>query len=138
MEDRAEGLQIQCRERTDADGVRRLTLLGEVDIAVAGELSRRLGRLERSGARVRLDLSELQFIDLCGLDAILAALSRARRTGWELEVEVGVSRSVERIIAFAGVSEIVWPTSDRDGAQAPANFQPFTSRWAISSQQSDP
>jgi anti-anti-sigma factor len=124
-----------CRERTDPDGACRLTLLGEVDIAVAEELARRLHELERSGARIRLDLSELQFIDLCGLDAILAALQQARSAGWRLEVDRDVSRCVERIVAFAGVEAILWPDG---GAQAPARFQPFMSRWAISSPQSDP
>ena len=135
MGNRVEDLRFECRERTDPDGVRRLTLLGEVDIAVADELARRLRGLERSGARTRLDLSELRFIDLCGLDAILAALRRARNAGWQLEVDRRVSRSVERIVSFAGVEAMIWP---RGGDQAPAKFQPFMSRWAISSPQSEP
>ena len=128
-------LRFECRERTDPDGARRLTLHGEVDIAVADELARRLHGLERFGARTRLDLSELQFIDLCGLDAILAALSSARSAGWPLEVDRRVSRSVERIVSYAGVEALIWP---RRGDQAPAKFQPFMSRWAISSPQSEP
>jgi anti-anti-sigma factor len=135
MENSSGDLRFECRERIELDGARRLTLLGEVDIAVAGELARRLRRLERSGTRTRLDLSELRFIDLCGLDEILAALGRARRTGWELEVDRHVSRSVERIVAYAGVEAVMWPRGD---PQAPAKFQPFMSRWAISSPQSDP
>jgi anti-anti-sigma factor len=130
-----EDLRFDCRERTDPDGARRLTLLGEVDIAVADELSRRLRDLERSGGRTRLDLSELRFIDLCGLDVILAALRSAQNAGCQLEVDRHVSRSVERIVAFAGVEAIVWPSR---GDQAPAKFQPFMSRWAISSPQSEP
>ncbi len=135
MENSSGDLRFECRERIDPDGARRLTLYGEVDIAVAGELARRLRRLERSGARTRLDLSELRFIDLCGLDEILAALGRARATDWQLEVDVQVSRSVERIVSYAGVRELIWPCA---GAQAPARFQPFMSRWAISSPQSEP
>ena len=128
-------LRFECRERTDPDGVRRVTLLGEVDIAVADALARRLRGLERSGGRTRLDLSELQFIDLCGLDAILAALRSARSAGWQLEVDRRVSRSVERIVSYTGVEAIIWP---RRAGQAPAKFQPFMSRWAISSPQSEP
>jgi anti-anti-sigma factor len=135
MENRAGDLGFEYRERTDPDGARRLTLLGEVDIAVAGELARRLRRLECAGARTRLDLSELRFIDLCGLDAILDALRRARGIGWELEVDPHVSRSVERIVSYAGVQSLFWP---RGSDHAPARFQPFMSRWAISSPQSEP
>jgi anti-anti-sigma factor len=138
MENEAGDQRLECRHSIDADGAQRLTLLGEVDIAVAHELKARLGALMRSGAAARLDLSELRFIDLCGLDAILSALRRARRTGYELEVDRPVSRTVERIIAYAGVGEMVWPTAATNGNQASANFQPFTSRWSISSQQSEP
>jgi anti-anti-sigma factor len=136
MENRREGLRFECREGTDSDGARRLTLLGEVDIAVAEELAGRLAQLEQTRTPGRLDLSELRFIDLCGLDAILAALRRGRRSGWRLEVDRRVSRSVERIISFAGVEAIVWPPGG--GGQAPAKFQPFMSRWSMSSVRSDP
>src|ERR1700759_3734228 len=135
MENRCGDLGFECRERTDPDGARRLTLLGEGDIAVAEELARRLGRLERSGRRTRLDLSELRFIDLCGLDAILAALRKGRSAGWQLEVDRQISRAAERFFFLGGVELILWP---RVGVQAPAKFQPFMSRWAISSPQSEP
>jgi anti-anti-sigma factor len=102
-------MRFGCRKRIDADGAVRMTLIGELDIAVTGELTRQLDELERSRARVRLDLSELGFIDLGGLDAILAALARARRTGWALEVDSQVSRSVERILDLGRLGQIVWP-----------------------------
>ena len=85
MENRFEDLGFECRERSDPDGARRLTLLGEVDIAVADELARRLGRLERARARTRLDLSELQFIDLCGLElSVTPSCGHRARTDCEV------------------------------------------------------
>jgi anti-sigma B factor antagonist len=141
MENRVGRVRLEYRLRADPDGAQRLTLLGEVDIAVADELARALERLERVRTRAVLDLSELRFIDLCGLDAILAALRRARRTGWELEVDPRVSRSVERIIDLAGVGAIVWSSVHPycvNGDQAPVNFKPFTSRWSMSSRREEP
>jgi anti-anti-sigma factor len=141
MKNRVRRVRLEYRLRTDPDGAQRLTLLGEVDIAVADQLARQLERLERLRTHAVLDLSELRFIDLCGLDAILAALRKARRTGWELEVDPRVSRSVERIIDFAGVSAIVWPSAHpwgTNGDQPSVNFQPFTSRWSMSSRREEP
>jgi anti-anti-sigma factor len=141
MENRSGRLRLECRQSTDPDGAVRMTLLGEVDIAVADDLAHRLGQLERSRRRARLDLSELQFIDLCGLDSIMAALKSARRTGWELEVDPRVSRSVERIIAFAGVAGLVWPSRGPLGAsrdQTSPSFARFTPRWSITSLRAEP
>jgi anti-anti-sigma factor len=141
MENRDVRVRLEYRHLVDPDGARRLTLLGEVDIAVAGELARLLGQLESSRTRTRLDLSELRFIDACGLDAILAALRNARRTRWELEVDRRVSRSVARIIDFAGVAALVWPSASphgTNGVQGPVNFRAFTTRWSISSPRAEP
>ncbi len=112
-------LGLRCRRSADPDGAIRLTLLGEVDIAVADELSARLRELGDAGARVRLDLSQLRFIDLGGLDAVVAALAEARRDGWPLEVDPKVSPSVERLIQFVGASRTIWPDRHRGGGSRP-------------------
>ncbi len=56
---------FEMRQRRGADGVVHLRLLGELDLAVVGQLNARFRRLKRAGCRVRLDLSHLQFIDAC-------------------------------------------------------------------------
>jgi anti-anti-sigma factor len=98
----------------------RLTLLGEVDMAVAADLEHELLELEHARMRARLDLSELRFIDLGGLDAILAALARARRGGWQLEVERAVHPTVARLAGLTGLDAILWPGARplRDQASA--------------------
>lgn len=102
-------VRLECRQRTDRDGAVCLTLLGEIDVAVAEELVHRLRELTRAGAAVRLDLSELRFIDVAGLSAILAAMAEARRSGSRLEIDSDVSPAAARTIKLAGVSPALWP-----------------------------
>jgi anti-anti-sigma regulatory factor len=51
---------FEIKQRHDADGALRVTLLGELDLAVADGLRAQLDRLRRSERHVRLDLSELK------------------------------------------------------------------------------
>lgn len=107
------------RQRRDVDGVVHLRLLGELDLAVADQLSARFRQLKRAGCRVRLDLSQLGFIDRCGLLAVRCAVSDAQRGRWELVVDRKVSTSVRRLIELVGVSSELWPGTDR--SQPPAH-----------------
>jgi anti-anti-sigma factor len=103
------GTTFEMREATDLDGSVRLTLLGGLDIVVADRLTTRLQALRAGGHRVRIDLSELEFIDCTGFDAIIAELTAARRLGQDVEVERPVSAPVKRVITFMDVSAILWP-----------------------------
>jgi anti-anti-sigma factor len=115
----AEWTPFEMCQRRGVDGVVHLRLLGELDLAVADQLSARFRQLKRAGCRVRLDLSQLGFIDRCGLLAVLCAISDAQGGGWELVVDCEVSTSVQRLIEFVGVSSELWPGTDR--SQPPAH-----------------
>jgi anti-anti-sigma factor len=111
-------IRLEYRTGIDCDGAVRLALLGEIDIAVADDLAHVLEELEHTSTRARLDLSELRFIDLGALDAILGTLAHARRTGWKLEVDACVSPIVARLIALTGVEAMLWPAMRRRRDQA--------------------
>jgi anti-sigma B factor antagonist len=100
---------MEISERQDADGALRLTLIGEMDLAVSDRLQARLDQLRPSRRRVRLDLSQLEFIDCTGIRVILNALAQSRRDARELEVSRTVSPSVERVISLADVAPDLWP-----------------------------
>jgi anti-anti-sigma factor len=100
---------LEISERQDADGALRLTLIGEMDFAVTDRLQARLDQLRPSQRRVRLDLSQLEFIDCSGIRAILNALAESRRDARELEVGRTVSTPVERVISLADVAPDLWP-----------------------------
>jgi stage II sporulation protein AA (anti-sigma F factor antagonist) len=109
-------------ERLEADGTLGVTLLGDLDLTVAEKLSARLEELKAAGAPVRLDLSQLGFIDSSGIQALLVALTDARWTGWQLDVAPEVSPSVARAAQIVGIAQVLWPEvrpqSEPDAAHA--------------------
>ena len=109
------GPSFEIWENVDADGVVRLALVGELDIAVAGKVEERLRRVWEGDLRVRLDLSGLEFIDSSGVRAIVLGLKHARQRGHELDVERRVSSPVERMIQIMGIAPQLWP-EDSAGA----------------------
>jgi anti-anti-sigma factor len=97
-------------EWIDGQGVIVVKVAGELDIAVADALERRLLALVgRRGRRVRLDLSELGFIDARGLHAVINAVSAARRGGGVLEVAPNASTAVSKLIDLVGAADEIWP-----------------------------
>jgi len=103
------GPSFEIRESVDADGVVRIALLGELDIAVADGVEERLREQRDDGDHVRLDLSQLEFIDSSGVRAIVLGLRDARRAGRELEVDRRISPSVTRMIGIMGIGPQLWP-----------------------------
>ena len=73
---------------------------GEIDLATAPELEAVLARAIRRSAMVRLDLSEVTFMDSSGIHALHDARARAGRHGCILTVQP-LSTSAERTIALA-------------------------------------
>lgn len=110
---------LEMRERPDPGGTVLLTLLGDLDLTTAETLSTRLAELKTAGHAVRLDLSQLSFIDSSGIQALLAALTDARWTGWQLDVGPKVSRTVERAANVVGIAQVLWPEEPPPTRTAP-------------------
>ena len=108
------GPSFEIREGADADGVVRLALIGELDIAVADRVEERFRQLLKEGGHVRLDLSELEFIDSSGVRAIVLGVKHARQSGSELEVDRRISPTVERMIEIMGIGSHLWPGDSTD------------------------
>jgi len=107
---------LRIKEEPEADGVVRLMLLGELDIAVIDVVHDRIRQAAQSSRAVRVDLSQLRFIDGCGLQAILEWIDSPRRDGWGLTVDPEVSPPVGRLIDLLGVSGLVWPSGCEERA----------------------
>jgi anti-sigma B factor antagonist len=114
---------FEIRQRDDADGALRATLIGELDLSATDRLRAGLDQLQRSKRRVRLDLSELEFIDCRGVGTILSALAEARRNGWDLEVDRLVSPIVGRIVSLTEIGSSLWPAATVAVAARPASSQ---------------
>jgi anti-sigma B factor antagonist len=115
------------REHPDRKGTVRLTLLGDLDLTSAETLSARLAELKTAGQPVRLDLSRLSFIDSSGVQALLAALTDARWTGWQLEVAPKVSPTVERAAQVVGIAQVLWPQDVTPNRRHPRSPRPTSS-----------
>ncbi len=109
---------FDVRQRHDVDGAVRMTLVGELDLSATGGLRARLDEVQRAKSRVRLDLSELEFIDCSGIRAILDAMAQARRDGGAVEVDRLVSPIVGRIVSLGSIAGELWPP-DADGRPGP-------------------
>lgn len=103
------GPSFEIRESLDADGAIRLALIGELDIAVADRVEERLRQPRSDDERLRVDLSQLEFIDSSGVRAIVLGLRQARQGGHKLEVDRELSSAVRRMIEIMGIEPQLWP-----------------------------
>jgi anti-anti-sigma factor len=103
------GPSFEIRESIDDDGAVRVTLIGELDIAVADAVEDRLRQLRDDGRPARIDLSQLDFIDSSGVQTVVLGLKHARESGHVLEVDRRVSSTVERLIDMMGIGPQLWP-----------------------------
>ena len=93
---------------TDApDGAVALTVRGELDIATAPELDRRLRTAEVSAERVLLDLREVAFIDSTGLSALVASRERHRGRGADGPGLVVADGQVRRLLELTGCADMI-------------------------------
>lgn len=82
------------------DGVVRITLAGELDLASSAEVEPVLR--EAKTEQSLLDLRDVTFMDSSGLRLILTAHAAARREGQSLEIVPGPP-AVQRVFQICGV-----------------------------------
>ena len=79
-----------------------LIVSGELDILTAPTLESSLSdALEDDGARVTLDLTDVTFIDSCGLVVLISLAQRSQDKGDRLRIRCG-SAPVRRVIENCG------------------------------------
>lgn len=93
-------------EVTEAAGVARLVLRGELDTDSVADANRALESLLTGGpARVILDLSELDFMDSTGVKFLLDARDAARELGVTIALAYKQG-TVERVLTVSGVTTL--------------------------------
>ena len=97
---------FQIRERQE-NGWLRVTVTGELDLGTTPQLEDRLTSLRAKKAAVRLDLSELEFIDSTGLHLLIRALGDARIDGWQLEIDPDVPPRVMRLFRLVHFDRLI-------------------------------
>ena len=81
-------------------------LAGELDVATAPELRRKLGEAESTARLVVLDMRELAFMDAAGVHAVVDASLRARQAGRRLLLLRGPA-NVDRVFGLTGTADAV-------------------------------
>jgi anti-anti-sigma factor len=87
------------------DGAAVVALAGEMDVASAGVVSRRLSELVDSGADIVIDLSALEFIDSTGLGVLVRAGAHARERGRTLRLRAP-GENVASALAVTGLDRV--------------------------------
>jgi anti-anti-sigma factor len=102
------------------NGVARIALVGELDMATAPILAEHMARVEQNGTiAVLLDLRDLTFVDSSGLHVFLEASKRAEANGHRL-VMVGATQTTQRLFELTGAEFLL------DGKQAVSVLDRFT------------
>jgi stage II sporulation protein AA (anti-sigma F factor antagonist) len=97
-----EQLEVDIDER---DGLIRIELRGELDLATAPQVEEALeGAESGEPPLIALDLSQLSFLDSSGLRTIVAADGRAREAGRRLTVVKG-PEAVQRVFTITGLED---------------------------------
>ena len=94
---------LQITERRDTDEEVTLTLHGELDLCSGAGLAVRLADEGRLGARVVVDLKELEFMDSAGMGVLQRASLWAGEEGWELSI-TGPRPNVRRVLRLTNLA----------------------------------
>jgi anti-sigma B factor antagonist len=100
---------LEIRRTVDPDGYARLCLKGEFDYVSSGHLLECLDQLKESGDPIRLDLSELEFIDSGGVRTVLRSVRDAETDGRRLEIDPQISWQVKQVFDVLGLDAVLWP-----------------------------
>jgi anti-sigma B factor antagonist len=111
-------LEFSVSRRRTAAGT-CVSLNGELDLGTVPVADHELRQAQRQAGDVVVDIRALTFIDVCGLNMILAAGTRARQDGARMVVVHG-SSCVSRIFELTGSDRMLDTTTDPAGAGAPA------------------
>jgi anti-anti-sigma factor len=92
----------------DLDGVRIVSVRGELDLATAGALCARVEAACRDGhRRLLLDLTRLEFCDSQGLRALIGAAQEVAASAGRLAVVPPGQGPVTRLFALTGTGEFL-------------------------------
>ena len=83
-----------------------VVIVGEIDLSNDDEMWRQLEPLTAQGHASRLDLSEVTFMGLTGLNLLLRLRAALEESGRHLEI-VAASRAVRRVADVAGLTSVL-------------------------------
>lgn len=96
--------RFEISERELRPGCRDIQVIGELDLAVAGELDEKLESAMADCERILIGLKRCEFIDSSGIAVILRAHSRMAEQGGRLAV-YAASDQVLRVLSMTGLTQ---------------------------------
>ena len=107
------GFDRRLKTRSESrNGVARIALSGELDLATAPYLAIQLEPFQSNGvSAIVLDLGEVTFIDSSGLHALVRASKRAKANGKPL-ILIGTRPSARRVIEITGTDFLLEDQDD--------------------------
>ena len=114
----------------DPEGVTRLSLVGECDLAVAPDLDAALREAQAESRDVVVDLRWLSFLDCTCLHTLLVADACVRRAGGRLTIE-SPSSAVSRLLLLTGRADCL--TIVEDVLAGRLTSEPGTARMPLMS-----
>jgi len=93
---------LEIHERRGSDAV-TLALQGELDYCSGAELAIKLADEGRLGARIVVDLTELEFMDSAGMGVLHRAALRAGEESWTLDL-TGPRPNVQRVLRLTNLA----------------------------------
>ncbi|GAB2895922.1 hypothetical protein GCM10027074_74370 [Streptomyces deserti] len=91
---------------TTTDGIRVLTLAGEIDHHTGEQLSTALDVSDTARPRIVIDLRQVTFMDSSGINILIAAHQAVTAAGGWLRL-AGPTGSVMRILQLVGVDALI-------------------------------
>jgi anti-sigma B factor antagonist len=90
------------------NGHHQVSVCGEMDLSVTGEVDREMRLAEASDATtIVLDLDRLEFMDASGVRLLLQLDSRSRSNGGRLRITRPPATQVRRVLALTGADELL-------------------------------
>jgi anti-sigma B factor antagonist len=84
---------------------------GDLDVYTAVPFRHVISQLMRPRLEVTIDLDRLEFIDACGVSALVGTIRRVRAAGGSARL-INPNRMVERVLRLAGVDHLIETTAD--------------------------
>lgn len=94
---------LSIRKVSRAGDELSLVVCGVLAMGTAHELEAVLTTELPEHARILLDLSEVAFMDSCGIRVIMRALKLAKRHGWDFAIRDAMPDQVRRLLHVTGI-----------------------------------
>jgi anti-sigma B factor antagonist len=99
------------------DGVTRVTLVGQMDLAGAQQIDTRFSAVSGGSSKVLVDLSEVGFLASMGIRTIVMGAKTISSKGGKM-VLFRPNADVEKVLLSSGIDSLVPIAHDLDTAQA--------------------